>query len=95
MDNEERLHELERIALEQSAELMAMDILLKSLIVSHPDRDSLKLSIEVLAARLEDQAQEHGFESGRKPETIRNMASSINSHIYRWLKLFPENGPGS
>jgi len=89
---EQRVAALEKTAMDQAHELMAMDILLKSLIVSHPDPASLRTCLEALAANFSDQALEHGFSTGRKPQVAGAIASAIGAHISRWLQLLPAKG---
>ena len=89
MTDEERITVLEKLTLEQATELMAMDILLRSLVASHPNQSELRRSLQVLTAGFANQARDHGSSTGRRPQTAVAVEIGVRSHISRWLTLLP------
>jgi hypothetical protein len=89
MDIEQRVFELEKMAIEQGHELMAINILLKALIASHPNHSALRLALESLSANFADQAREHAFTTGRKPQVPESMVKAVQKQVDHWLQILP------
>jgi hypothetical protein len=89
MEHEEPADLLGNVAA-HAAELMAIDVLLKALIVSHPKPGDLKAAIQLLSARLIDQVRDHGFDTGHKPSLAQSAISDIQKYIDRWLALLAD-----
>jgi hypothetical protein len=87
MTDSERLAALEKVTMEQAHELMAMELVLRALIVSHPSPGVLKQSLEVLAGNFSDTLRDHAFDTNRSPSTVQAVASSVESQVSRWLAL--------
>lgn len=87
-----------KIALDHSSNLVAMDILLRALICSHPKPGDLKLALEMLSEGFHDQARDYGFDTSRETKTVQGATSDVQKHINRWLELLkdvPASKPGS
>lgn len=94
MTDDERLAALEGLTMDQAHELMAMELLLRALIVSHPNPASLKKAIEVLSGDFSDRLREHAFDTNRSSRTTHAVAASVETHINRWLKILTDaQGP--
>ncbi len=95
VDIEQRVSALEKLVLDQQVELMAMDILLRSLIVSSPESSALEKALASLSSSFSDQLREHGFSTGRAPKVPQAVEASVLAHVARWQKLFPANPSSS
>jgi hypothetical protein len=89
MNSEERIEELEKSYMDQAKQLVAMDMLLKSLIIASPDRKLLRHSLEVLSEGFAEQAREYGFSTGRKPRIPRALVEGVQAHVAKWIELMP------
>lgn len=85
--DDERLSALEKLTMDQAHELMAIDILLRALIASHPNHAALKQALEVLSGHFADQLREHGFNTNRSPNTAHAVVAQVESHVERWKQI--------
>lgn len=84
---------LESAVLAQAEESMAVDILLRALIATHPNPPLLKQAIERIAEGTENQTVEHAFSTGRKPDIPRKVNEGTQKHVRRWLDILePPHG---
>lgn len=88
MDLEERVEALERTAHEHAVTGMVMDIVVRALIVSHPNRAGAALAMEALLNDRELRLQDHAFDTGRKPSTAGSLVALIRQQAQGWLALF-------
>jgi hypothetical protein len=86
-ERENRIHDLHKVALDHSQDMMAMNILLRALIASSHDRKALRLSLQVLSEAFFDQSREHGFTTGAKPEAAKGVETGVRKQIDRWLAM--------
>lgn len=91
MDIKQRISELEKLVLDQQGELMAMDILLRSLIVASPRLTDLQTALAALSTSFSDQLREHGFSTGRAPKVPQEVEAAVLARVARWKTLFPAN----
>jgi hypothetical protein len=89
MSIEKRVEELEKLTLDQAHELMAIDILLRSIILSHPNPEKLGKAIEAASSNFADQAMEHGFLVGHKPSTAGAITTTVDAQLKKWLAIVP------
>ena len=92
MTTNERLDELERMTLDQGQELMAMDILLRSLIVTSEDHQIIERVLTTLADSTFYEIREHGFETERTPQTAGGFEAGVRKHVDRWLRILRQDG---
>ncbi|WP_018879214.1 hypothetical protein [Thioalkalivibrio sp. ALE9] len=92
MTQDERLDALEKMALDQGQELMAMDILLRSLVATSSDHQTLERVLQTVADNTVHQIRDHGFETGRSPQSARGLEAGVRKHIDRWLGILRQDG---
>jgi len=84
---EDDVQHLKKNVLTLSAELIAMDVLLRALIASHPKPGDLKAAIEGLRVGITDAARDVGFDTNRPQKAAEAAAHEIQKHIDRWLGI--------
>jgi len=72
---------------DQAGELMAIDILLRALIASHPKPGDLKLALELLSTHFGVQVRDHAFDTDRGPKLAQSVTTDVQKHVDRWLEI--------
>ena len=79
--------ELLKVVKHQASELVAIDILLRALIASHPKPGDLKLALELLSTHFGLQVSDHAFDTARGPKLAQSVATDVQKHVDRWLSI--------
>jgi len=87
MQDDERILALEKLTMDQAHELMAVELMLGAMIVSHPNPGSLKQALEALSGDFADKLRDHAFDTNRAPKTAQAVAQSVEAHVTRWLQI--------
>jgi hypothetical protein len=82
--------DLLKIVKDQAGELMAIDILLRALIASHPKPGDLKLALELLSTHFGVQLRDHAFDTDRGPELTHSVTTDVQKHVDRWLNILAD-----
>lgn len=86
MADDERT-DLLKVVADQAGELVAIDILLRALIASHPKPGDLKLALQVLSANFGVNVRDHAFDTNRGPKLAQSVATDVQRHVDRWLEI--------
>jgi hypothetical protein len=86
MADDERT-DLLKVVADQTGELVAIDILLRALIASHPKPGDLKLALELLSTHVGVQIRDHAFDTNRGPKLAQSVATDVQKHVDRWLEI--------
>lgn len=86
MADDERT-DLLKVVADQAGELVAIDILLRALIASHPKPRDLKLALELLSTDFGLQVRDHAFDTNRAPKLAQSVATDVQKHVDRWLEI--------
>ncbi|MDB6072317.1 MAG: hypothetical protein JWL81_3488 [Verrucomicrobiales bacterium] len=89
MTDDERT-DLLKVVKDQAGELIAIDILLRALIASHPKPGDLKLALELLSTHLGVELRDHAFDTGRGPELTQSATADVQKHVDRWLNILAD-----
>ena len=79
--------DLLKVVKDQAGELMAIDILLRALIASHPKPGDLKLALELLSTHFGVQLRDYAFDTDRGPKLTQSVTTDVQKHVDRWLKI--------
>jgi len=89
MANDERT-DLLKVVSDQAGELVAIDILLRALIASHPKPGDLKLALELLSTHFGVQVRDVAFDANRGPKLAESVATDVQKHVDRWLGILAD-----
>lgn len=78
------MNPLEREA-HTTSSLLAMELVVRALIASHPDRRGLKAKLQAFATEFLDRAVEHGFETSATPQESAQAVELYRAALKRWL----------
>src|SRR5690349_15115492 len=76
---------LESAVVLHSAQILAMECLLRAMIVTHPDRAALKEAFQRIAAELEQRLADAGFENGLPVDSARTLVEPFHTRTDDWI----------
>jgi hypothetical protein len=76
---------LESAVVLHSAQILAMECLLRAMIVTHPNRAQLKDAFQRIAAELEQRLADAGFENGLPVDSARTLVEPFHSRTDDWI----------
>jgi hypothetical protein len=82
---DKRVTALESAAVLHSAQILAMECLLRAIIVTHPDRDVLKEAFQRIAAELEQRLADAGFDNGLPVDSARTLVEPFHARTGDWI----------
>jgi hypothetical protein len=84
---EERLSALEEMVLDTSIQTSAMDLAIRALIATHPDRALCAQVLSAVLSNHEHVVRDFGFDRGKSATSARAISSRIAEHVQRWLQV--------
>jgi len=82
---EQRVEALEKLARDQLAGNMALDMVIRALIATHPDPAMLGDVIEGVLKQRVDLFRETGFERGYEPSTAKAAIEETGNYALHWI----------
>lgn len=86
----DELHELNDVVLDQAADGLVQDFLLKALIATHPHPERVLQAFEAMALAHKAGLQDLGFDRGSKPRTVFGLQQRIEKRVSAWRQAFPQ-----
>ena len=94
MNVTDRLDAAEEALLNLGGDALALDIVIRALIGTHPDPELLCDVMKHLFAEREERIRDVGFEKGYAAKTAGATADGFRKRADGWLKLVPGDQPG-
>lgn len=92
MESNKRLDTVEDLVLNESLDAMALTVVVRALICTHPDLPSLGRAMTQLFSEREQRIRDLGFDRGYAAKTAGSTADGLRSRANDWLQLVLGDG---